>query len=174
MTALHGLLVPLIALFALASVSYAEQQDTEFPPAPNFPVGLQGRVLHEIGAEAGFEDGSLAAARFRGPRGLMFGDGGLLESTFSQPSGLALRDGKLYVADAEASAIREIDLRGDRVRSLLGNGEPGGGDGAVDRLKEPGGLAVVGSRILIADTNDSRILAYVPETGVSEVWTPTR
>ena len=33
-------------------------------------------------------------------------DGRLKQATFSQPSGLALEDGKLYVADAEASAIR--------------------------------------------------------------------
>lgn len=158
-------------------------------------------------------------------------DGDLDEATFSQPSGLSLHGDKLYVADAEASAVREIDLGKGRVRTLVGTGlfdfgdrdgslasaqlqhalgvvfwEDGkllvadtynhklkllnlkagklstllGGDrpgsrieGGKTRLNEPGGLAVFGDRILIADTNNGRILAFDPASGRTQLWRPT-
>ena len=159
-------------------------------------------------------------------------DGSLTRATFSQPSGLALKGGKLYVADAEASAIREIDLRegrvrtlvgkglfdfGDRdgglaraelqhaqglavlddgrllvadtynhklklldprkgeIRTLLGKGKPGTGANPADRrLNEPGGLAVMGDRVLIADTNNGRILAYDLDSRSTTEWKPVK
>lgn len=48
-------------------------------------------------------------------------DGVLSQSAFAQPSGIA-SDGKgLFVADSEASSIREIDLTGEVVRTLCGS-----------------------------------------------------
>ncbi|MEA3292089.1 MAG: thioredoxin-like domain-containing protein [Pseudomonadota bacterium] len=49
-------------------------------------------------------------------------DGPLKSATFSQPSGLSLAGNKLYVADAEASAVREIDLESKQVTTLVGKG----------------------------------------------------
>ncbi|MEA3274724.1 MAG: thioredoxin-like domain-containing protein [Pseudomonadota bacterium] len=155
-------------------------------------------------------------------------DGPLLEATFSQPSGLALWADRLYVADAESSAVREIDLKTKRVRTLIGTGlfDFGDRDGGFDaaqlqhplgiaargssellvadtynhKLKlidlknrnvrtlfgqtaaataetagllspnEPGGLALAGNKVLIADTNNRRILAYDLIRQTAEEW----
>ncbi len=157
-------------------------------------------------------------------------NGDLADASFSQPSGLALRDGKLYVADPEASAVREIDLAqgrvstlagrglfdfGDRdgplvtarlqhaqavlswgedqlliadtynhklkrldltarrLATLLGDGQAGSPHGDLKPgLDEPGGLARLGDQVLIADTNNGRILAFDPATGKARVWEP--
>lgn len=152
-------------------------------------------------------------------------DGNLSEAAFSQPSGLSLAGHWLYVADAEDSAVRRIDLRpgkekvetligtglfdfGDRdggfagarlqhvlgvaalgenqilivdtynhklklldlatrtVTSLAGSGKPGKGK----NLNEPGGLAVFGGMVLIADTNNNRIVSYDPKAGRILDW----
>jgi sugar lactone lactonase YvrE len=157
-------------------------------------------------------------------------NGDLADASFSQPSGLALRDGKLYVADPESSAVREIDLAqgrvstlagrglfdfGDRdgplvtarlqhaqavlswgedqlliadtynhklkrldltarrLATLLGDGQAGSPHGDLKPgLDEPGGLARLGDQVLIADTNNGRILAFDPATGKARVWEP--
>jgi len=158
--------------------------------------------------------------------------GSLRESSFSQPSGLALAGDDLYVADAEASAIRRIDtdegevenlvgtglfdfgdrdgplkeaqlqhatgvavldpkrlviadsynhkiklldLKAGEVTTLLGTGSAGKrlGDVAETELNEPGGVAVLGERILIADTNNHRILLFSPEEKKVEEWVPS-
>ena len=156
-------------------------------------------------------------------------DGALPESRFSQPSGLSLRGKWLYVADAEDSAIRRInidteqvetlvgtglfdfgdrdgpfsqvllqhvlgvaavsdsriviadtynhklkqlDLKKQRVVSLAGTGTPGkeSGESQVFQLNEPGGLAVLDRSILVADTNNNRILQYDLDSGSVSEW----
>ena len=143
-------------------------------------------------------------------------DGPLAEAGFNQPSGLALVEETLFVADAEASAIRavtfgeeprvttlvgqglfefgDVDGTGEavrlqhpagvaadahfvyiadsynhkikrleratgRVETLVGDGRPGERDGSFSeaRLHEPEGLALVGDRLLIADTGNHRL-----------------
>lgn len=157
-------------------------------------------------------------------------DGRLKSATFSQPSGLSLAKGKLYVADAEASAIREIDLESQQVKTLVGkglfdfgdrdgpakrvllqhvSGVAADGDGRVfladsynhklkrldldpvavttlagtgkpgskNRLKggvelnEPGDIEIDGNQLLVADTNNGRILRYDLKTGKVAEWT---
>ncbi len=156
-------------------------------------------------------------------------DGPLDIATFSQPSGLSLTGDWLYVADAEASAVRRIHLEDERVETLVGTGlfdfgdldgsfqeamlqhvlgvtalnaeeilivdtynhklrrlnlgkdsvetltgtgQPGRADGApaAARLNEPGGLAVLGDRVLIADTNNHRIVSYNLNTRQLDEW----
>ncbi|MGB5472165.1 MAG: thioredoxin-like domain-containing protein [Gammaproteobacteria bacterium] len=156
-------------------------------------------------------------------------DGALPESRFSQPSGLSLSGKWLYVADAEDSAIRRIDVESERVETLVGTGlfdfgdrdgsfgqallQPVLGVAAVSaseiviadtynhklkrldlnkrrvvslagtgapgkeregsqrvQLNEPGGLAVLGHHILIADTNNNRIMQYDLDSGDVGEW----
>jgi thiol-disulfide isomerase/thioredoxin/sugar lactone lactonase YvrE len=160
-------------------------------------------------------------------------DGTLAESRFSQPSGLSLHGNRLYVADAEDSAIRRIDIEAGRVETLVGTGlfDFGDRDGAFEdallqhvlgvavlsetsllvtdtynhklkrldlkkrqvetlagtgrpgresgipqalRLNEPGGLAVSGNRVLIADTNNNRIVRYDLDSGYTGEWILTQ
>jgi thiol-disulfide isomerase/thioredoxin len=168
-------------------------------------------------------------------------DGPLAKATMAQPSGLACDGARMYVADAEASAIRAIDLDGEEggrsgmpsgragggpeVRTLVGTGlfdfgdrdgtgdavllqhclgiayKPADGllyladtynskiktldpvsrtvvsragaghgwrDGAEPLFYEPGGLAVAGGIVYVADTNNHAIRALRIDTGVVE------
>ncbi len=156
-------------------------------------------------------------------------DGEIRAASFSQPSGLALHKGQLYVADAEVSAVRRIDIEKERVETLVGKGlfdfgdvdggfdsarlqhvlgiavrnddelyvadtynhklkrlylnnrrvetvagtgKPGRGSGRAleAALNEPGGLAVLDGDILIADTNNNRIMRYDPEKRELSEW----
>ncbi len=156
-------------------------------------------------------------------------DGSLKRSSFSQPSGLSLIGELLYVADAEDSALRRIDIRkqqvetlagtglfdfGDRdgplkkaelqhllgvavldkehifiadtynhklklvdlkkrtITTVAGTGKPGKGEGVALRaaLNEPGGVAVLDGKILVADTNNNRIVQYVLKSRRLSEW----
>jgi thiol-disulfide isomerase/thioredoxin len=175
----------------------------------------------------GLEDGKIRP--YAGSRREGIDTGPLDRASFSQPSGLVLNGEDLFVADAEASAIRRIrmtagevenlvgkglfefgdrdgtldqvllqhatgialldadrlviadtynhkvkllDLRQGRVTTLLGTGAPGAGLGGptATELNEPGGVAVLDGRILVADTNNHRILDLDPESGTVRVW----
>ncbi len=88
-------------------------------------------------------------------------DGTLKQASFSQPSGLALRSHQLYVADAEASALRVIDLQKGRVRTLVGTGlfDFGDRDGplAQAQLQHAQGIAMLEAGLAIADTYNHKI-----------------
>lgn len=156
-------------------------------------------------------------------------DGVIRRATFSQPSGLSLRGNVLFVADAEVSAVRKIDLDKERVETLVGSGlfdfgdvdgdfddaklqhvlgvaaagsgivyiadtynhklkkldlrkrkvvtvagtgKPGKGLGNAlsAALNEPGGLAMFNNDVLIADTNNDRIVRYDPKSQILSEW----
>jgi hypothetical protein len=58
------------------------------------------------------------------------------------------------------------------VETLVGTGAPGrgSGKGPEAQLNEPGGLAVLGRLVLIADTNNHRLVAYDMDTRRVEDW----
>ena len=102
-------------------------------------------------------------------------DGPRRNAGLNQPSGLARFGDRLFVADAEASAVREVDLRpGGEVRTLVGVGlfEFGNVDGVGDevRLQHPKALAidprppddVHPSTVWIADTYNHAIKRLDP------------
>jgi DNA-binding beta-propeller fold protein YncE len=88
-------------------------------------------------------------------------NGALAEASFNQPSGLALQDHLLYVADAEASAIRVVDLKQETVTTLIGRGlfDFGDQDGTTDGalLQHAVGLTTNGPLLYIADTYNGKI-----------------
>lgn len=91
-------------------------------------------------------------------------DGKLSEAAFSQPSGLSLFDHWLYVADAEDSAVRRIDLRAgnEKVETLVGTGlfDFGDRDGAFANAKLQHVLGVAAldeNRVLIVDTYNHKL-----------------
>jgi len=157
-------------------------------------------------------------------------NGEIRRASFSQPSGLSLQGNALFVADAEVSAVRKIDLDKERVETLVGSGlfdfgdvdgdfddaqlqhvlgivaagkdvvfiadtynhklkkldlrqrkvatvagtgKPGKGTGEALKaaLNEPGGLAMLDGDVLIADTNNDRIVRYDPESQTLSEWT---
>jgi len=157
-------------------------------------------------------------------------DGRLRDAAFGQPSGLSIIDHWLYIADAEGSAVRRINLDKRYVETLIGVGLFAFGDkdgdfnaarlqhalgiaaldsthilitdtynhklklldlnsrtiqtlAGVDRvdnnnhpennalLNEPGGLAVYQNKILIADTNNHRIVQFHLDNTQLREWT---
>ena len=97
-------------------------------------------------------------------------DGARHEAAFNQPSDLALAMGHLFVADAEASAIRAISLDDTpRVMTLVGEGLFDFGDvdgvGAAVRLQHPTGLAVADGVLYLADSYNHKIKTLDPTTG---------
>jgi len=95
-------------------------------------------------------------------------DGPLLRASFAQSSGLTT-DGKyLYVADPEASAVRQVGFGpGAQVRTLVGTGlfDFGDVDGVGDavRLQHDLGITWDSGHLYIADTYNSKIKVLDPK-----------
>lgn len=97
-------------------------------------------------------------------------DGPRQEAAFNQPSDLALAMGHLFVADAEASALRAIRLdKEPQVMTLVGQGLFDFGDvdgvGTAVRLQHPMGLAATAELLYLADSYNHKIKALDPTTG---------
>ncbi|QNF32403.1 redoxin domain-containing protein [Adhaeribacter swui] len=101
--------------------------------------------------------------RFAGTGREALADGSLLEAAFNQPSGLVLQNQMLYVADAEASAIRVIDLDNKQVNTLIGTGLFDFGDVDDDlngaQLQHAMGITYYQNQLYIADTYNGKIKA---------------
>ncbi|HEY4652412.1 MAG TPA: hypothetical protein VIG72_13405, partial [Pontibacter sp.] len=99
--------------------------------------------------------------RFAGSGREALTDGPLLEAAFNQPSGLAINGNVLYVADAEASAIRTVNTQTGMVLTPLGRGlfDFGDVDGHVDDalLQHCVGIEIIDSDVYIADTYNGKI-----------------
>ncbi len=72
--------------------------------------------------------------------------------------GLAFGDGKLYVADTYNNKIKVCDPKTKKVQTLVGTHDRGRGD-QPPRFNEPGGLALLGETLYVADTNNHQIRA---------------
>jgi DNA-binding beta-propeller fold protein YncE len=97
-------------------------------------------------------------------------DGAVNAAAFAQPSGIAVDVNALYVADAEANAIRVVELPPvNMLRTVAGGDlfEFGDQDGTGDavRLQHPLGVAARDGRIFIADTYNHKIKLLDPSTG---------
>jgi sugar lactone lactonase YvrE len=128
------------------------------------------------------ENGRLGVFAGNGREALV--DGPTPQASFNQPSDLAYGLGHLFVADAEASAVRAITLSAEtKVFTLVGMGlfEYGDIDGTGQevRLQHPTGLAFAGEElageegapsglIYIADTYNHKIKTLDPFTGQVE------
>jgi len=88
---------------------------------------------------------------------------------FNQPSDLASDGSSLFVADAEASAVRRVALDGrPMVETLVGMGlfEFGDVDGTGDdvRLQHPTGIAYADHHVFVADSYNHKIKRLDPQT----------
>ncbi len=115
---------------------------------------------HQI---ASYDPTAMTISAFAGTGGEGLLDGAAADADFAQPSGLATDGTSLYVADAESSSIRQVDLATGNVTTLVGQGlfKWGTTDGpaATALLQHDQGLAIDGSTLYIADTYNSRIRA---------------
>ncbi len=100
-------------------------------------------------------------------------DGPLAQAWFAQPSGLSVApDGSVWLADAETSALRRVDVADDRsatVTSLVGQGlfDFGHRDGPAGQalLQHPLGVAALpDGSVLVTDTYNGALRRYDPAT----------
>ena len=96
-------------------------------------------------------------------------DGSADVAWFAQPSGLAADGDRLWVADAEVSALRWLD--GEGVHTAVGQGlfDFGfrDGDRAAALMQHPLGVAMLGDgSVAVADTYNDAVRRFDPETGL--------
>ncbi len=98
-------------------------------------------------------------------------DGERLSAAFAQPSGITgeVIDGqllRLFIADSEISCVRQIDMRSERVATLVGGDlfQYGDHDGSQDnvRLQHPLGIAFYEGKVYLADTYNHKIKTLDP------------
>jgi thiol-disulfide isomerase/thioredoxin len=104
-------------------------------------------------------------------------DGDRREAAFAQPSGITgewvgEKLTRLFVADSEISSVRQIDLRSEKVGTLVGGDlfQYGDTDGTGDnvRLQHPLGVAYLGGKIYLADTYNHKIKVIDPNLRTSK------
>ncbi|MFI5412541.1 MAG: thioredoxin-like domain-containing protein, partial [Candidatus Micrarchaeales archaeon] len=114
-----------------------------------------GKVTSIIGSgERGFKDGNFGSAKFFRPQGVLW------------------VANKLYVADTENHALREVDLKTEKVTTVAGTGEQGvyhpfefSADGTKVQLSSPWDLAYYENKIIIAMAGLHQLWAYEPKSG---------
>lgn len=88
-------------------------------------------------------------------------DGIRTQAQLAQTSGIFTHDDTIYFTDSETSSVREIDLKTNYVRTIVGRGLFifGYNDGPVDKalFQHPLGLCVTDGKIFVADTYNSSI-----------------
>ncbi len=109
-------------------------------------------------------------------------DGSLASARLQHPIGVSARGGLIYVADTYNSAIRQIDVKGNRITTLVsGPGKKSAcrfGDPKCDTLQlyEPNDVKPLGSALIIADTNNNLIRRFDMDEKILETlqikWQP--
>jgi len=129
--------------------------------------------VHQIWA-MDLDKGTLSVFAGTGREGAVDGDN--RAAGFAQPSGLSADAGILYVADAEASSLRAVTLKGQGgTRTIAGSGDlfgfglrDGIGRGAL--LQHPLGVAVSGDNLFVADSFNNVIRRLDLRTGQLDTW----
>ncbi|MGE0746993.1 MAG: thioredoxin-like domain-containing protein [Rhodospirillales bacterium] len=141
-------------------------------------LAIAGQTLYVADAETSAIravglDGEARVTTLAGTGLFDFGhrSGPLAEALLQHPLGIAVSpDGRLYVADSYNGAVRVIDLAAARIDDLDESGLTCT-DPVCLPLAEPAGLACDGpDRLLVADTNNHRILEYLPREGRISTW----
>jgi sugar lactone lactonase YvrE len=135
--------------------------DSETSAVRAITVGT-GEVRTLVGAglfEFGDVDGPSDVARLQHPLGVCVWE--------DDPNGASV-----LIADTYNHRIKRFDLATAEVGSFAGAGAPAGlGEGAGEkaRFSEPGGLAIAGNHLFVADTNNHRV--RVVDLGARDVTT---
>ncbi len=88
-------------------------------------------------------------------------DGNRMQAQLAQPSGIFIHDDIVFFVDSETSSVREIDLKTEYVRTIVGHGlfAFGHKDGKTGEalFQHPLGLCATANKIFVADTYNSSI-----------------
>jgi len=84
----------------------------------------------------------------------------------------AVNTSELLIVDTYNHKLKSLDLEKGIITSIAGDGQPGKtiSDTGLAQLNEPGGLAILDQQILIADTNNHRVLSYDLKTRQTREW----
>jgi len=84
----------------------------------------------------------------------------------------AVNASELLIVDTYNHKLKSLDLEKGIITSIAGDGQPGKtiSDTGLAQLNEPGGLAILDQQILIADTNNHRVLSYDLKTMKTREW----
>ncbi|GAA0507444.1 hypothetical protein GCM10011581_20820 [Saccharopolyspora subtropica] len=136
-------------------------------PAGGVVVAMAGN--HTLGL---FDPVTGHVRRFAGTTVEGLRDGAADEAFFAQPSGLADGGDRLWLADAETSALRWVEAvaGGFAIRTAVGTGlfDFGHADGPAERalFQHPLGVAVLpDGSVAVCDTYNGAIRRYDPATG---------
>ena len=115
-----------------------------------------------------FDPRTCIAAPMVGTRTEGLRDGPLAEAWLAQPSGLDARGPRLWLADAETSALRWVEA--GEVHTALGTGlfdfGFADGDAGRARMQHPLGVAALADgSVLVADTYNGALRRYDPASG---------
>lgn len=83
-------------------------------------------------------------------------DGIGMHARLQHPLGVLYDNGRLFIADTYNHKLKTEDLKTLEVKTFLGTGKDGNSLNPVE-FSEPSGLAKVGNRLFVADTNNHRI-----------------
>jgi DNA-binding beta-propeller fold protein YncE len=102
-------------------------------------------------------------------------DGNSSDAGFAQPSGLATDGEHLYVADSEASSIRDVALKNNQTATVAGSGDLFGfghndGVGKSALFQHPLGVALYGDSLFVADTFNGLIRRIDLKTNTLTTW----
>ena len=104
-------------------------------------------------------------------------DGDLHSAAFAQPSGISGSGDRLFVADSEISSIRQIDVRHEKVGTLVGGDlfQFGDRDGTADnvRLQHPLGVLAHDGKVFVADTYNHKIKIIDPDARTCKTFLGT-
>jgi thiol-disulfide isomerase/thioredoxin len=113
-----------------------------------------------------FELGNALGRSYAGTGREDLEDGPAERAALAQPSGLAVAGDTLWIADSEVSAVRGLDLREEKVFTVIGEGlfDFGDVDGTYPeaRLQHPLGVAAWNGKVLVADSYNHRIKVVEP------------
>jgi len=101
------------------------------------------------------------------------GDGGAAtEALLNQPSDVVVApNGDFYISDSGNRRIRKVAISDGQINTIAGNGLPGSAIGSPlnSVVTDPRGMALDGSRLLIADAGNHRIIAINDLDGAAAV-----
>lgn len=117
------------------------------------------------------DKGKILAIIGSGREGLR--DGTFEDAEFKKPQGVVYRDKKLYVADTDNHAIREIDLKNKTVKTIAGKGIQGymrqfSGDAKQLALNSPWDIAPDKEYLYIAMAGNHQIWRMEIKSGIIE------
>jgi len=125
---------------------FADSETSSIRQAGLSPGGSVHTILGKGLFEFGDVDGEASSARLQHPLGVVY------------------HDGLLYVADTYNSKIKVVDPARRTVKTLAGSGMKTLADGKFPTaaFDEPGGIAWLGGKLYVADTNNHQVRVLDP------------